>query len=161
MLPTWGLRFCEIKFCSVLFCSVIIDRLTKEIKLLCSWGSAKCYNLRSPLQPFSWQVCLSSVHVRENQIDLVNILCCIKQRMVLVYTESSTIRIGEAGLKKKKQMFSVSVSLLQYSLEKCIFLPRGDGPYGVYSYVYGASYRYTRMVWLSYCICFDKQNPGK
>ena len=51
-------------------------------------------------------------------------------RMFLVYTETSTMRIGEAGFEQLANMVSIRapdfVPLTQQSLEKCIFLPQGN-----------------------------------
>ena len=50
--------------------------------------------------------------------------------MFLVYTEPSTMRIGEAGFEQLANVVSFCapdfVPLTQFSLEKCIFLPQGD-----------------------------------
>ena len=54
----------------------------------------------------------------------------MKLRMFLVYTESSTMRIGEAGFEQLANMVSFRaldfVPLTQFSLEKCIFLLQRD-----------------------------------
>ena len=50
--------------------------------------------------------------------------------MFLVYTEPSTMKIGEAGFEQLANVVSFRapdfVSLTQFSLEKCIFLPQGE-----------------------------------
>ena len=54
----------------------------------------------------------------------------MKLRMFLVYTEPSTMRIGEAGFEQLANIVNFRtpdfVFLTQFSLEKCIFLPQGD-----------------------------------
>ena len=54
----------------------------------------------------------------------------MKLRMLQVYTEPSTMRIGEAAFEQLANMVSFHapdfVPLTQFSLEKCIFLPQGD-----------------------------------
>ena len=54
----------------------------------------------------------------------------MKLRMLLVYIEPSTMRMGEAGFEQYANMISFRapdfVPLTQFSLEKCIFLPQGD-----------------------------------
>ena len=54
----------------------------------------------------------------------------MKLRMFLLYTEPSTMRMGEAGFEElaNKVNFRAPdfVPLTQFSLEKCVFLPQGD-----------------------------------
>ena len=54
----------------------------------------------------------------------------MKLRMFLVYTEPSTMRIGEAGFEQLAKVVSFRapdfMPLTEFSLEKCIFLPQGD-----------------------------------
>ena len=58
--------------------------------------------------------------VCESQFDLM------KLRIFLVYTESSTMRIGEAGFEQLANVVSFRVADTFFPRKKCIFLPRGD-----------------------------------
>ena len=59
----------------------------------------------------------------EGGFNLINVFCRYETKSVLVYTELSIIRIGEAGFE---QFSNVVVPLMQYSLEKCILSATGE-----------------------------------
>ena len=50
----------------------------------------------------------------------------MKQRVFLVYTEPSTMRIGEAGFEQFSNFISFSCRWCNIPSEKVFFLPRGD-----------------------------------
>ena len=73
-----------------------------------SGASTKC-TLRSQLHSPDATPSVFKSSVCEDQFDLINIFFWYKQRMVLVYTEPSTIRIGEAGFEQLANVFSFRV----------------------------------------------------
>ena len=74
-------------------------------------------------------VCLSPRYVKASLIWSISSIG-MKLGMFLVYTEPSTMRIGDAGFDQLANVVSFCdpdfVPLTQFSLEKCIFLPHGD-----------------------------------
>ena len=73
-------------------------------------------------------VCLSPRYVKASLIWLIS-SAGMKLRMFLVYTEPSTMRIGEAGFEQLANVVSFRapdfMPLTQFSLEKCIFSATG------------------------------------
>ena len=61
----------------------------------------------------------------EGEFNLINAFCCLKQRVFLVYTEPSTVRIGEAEFEQFSNIISFRVADAIFP-RRMYFLPRGD-----------------------------------